>query len=113
MQVELLLTFEEFCNEEGDFSAADNGHVFADLFPQVCLHVLWHRLACVFIAVGHALLQVVKLCYDHDLLCEDAILDWASEKDNAAQEDRHFVDLCSDLLAWLADAEEESSGDSE
>ena len=53
--------------------------------------------------------QVVKLCYDHDLLSEESILGWAHEKDNAASEDRRFVDKCADLLAWLADAEEESS----
>ena len=55
------------------------------------------------------MLQVVKLGYDHDLLSEEAILDWAHEKENAASEDRQFVDMCADLLAWLEDAEEESS----
>jgi len=55
--------------------------------------------------------QVVKLCYDHDLLTEEAILDWAHEKEHAASEDRHFVDMCEDLLAWLEDAEEESESD--
>ena len=53
----------------------------------------------------------MKLCYDHDLLSEEAILDWAHEKENAAREDRWFVEKCADLLAWLEDAEEESSGD--
>lgn len=56
---------------------------------------------------------MVKLCYDHDLLCEEAILDWANEKENGAKEDRRFVELCTDLLGWLADAEEESSAGSE
>ena len=66
------------------------------------------------------MVQVIKLCYEHELLSEDAILDWASEKENATSEDRRFVDMCSDLLAWLNDAEEESdvetsdgSGDSD
>ena len=54
-------------------------------------------------------LQVVKLCYDQDLLSEEAILDWAHEKEHAGEEDRRFVDMCADLLAWLEDAEEESS----
>ncbi|PSC74700.1 Translation initiation factor eIF-2B subunit epsilon [Micractinium conductrix] len=85
-QVELLLTFEEYCEEEGDFSSGENGSVFAPLFP-----------------------QVVKLCYDQDLLSEEAILDWAHEKEHAGEEDRRFVDMCADLLAWLEDAEEESS----
>jgi hypothetical protein len=34
--VELLLTFEEYCSQEGEF-AVDNGSDFADLFPQVTL----------------------------------------------------------------------------
>lgn len=57
--------------------------------------------------------QVVKLCYDHDLLSEDAILDWAHEKEHAAADERRFVNLCADLLAWLEDADEESSEDSD
>ena len=35
LQVELLLTFEEYCEEEGDFASGDNGSGFAPLFPQV------------------------------------------------------------------------------
>lgn len=58
-----------------------------------------------------SLVQVIKLCYDHDLLSEEAILDWAHEKEHAGSEDRRFVNMCSDLLAWLEDAEEESSED--
>lgn len=34
LQVELLLTFEEYCAEEGDF-AGEQGALFAELFPQV------------------------------------------------------------------------------
>lgn len=36
MQVELLLTFEEYCAQEGEF-AKDHGGDFADIFPQVPL----------------------------------------------------------------------------
>lgn len=32
--MELLLTFEEYCAEEGDF-AGEQGAMFAELFPQV------------------------------------------------------------------------------
>ena len=36
MQVELLLTFEEYCNEEGVFeNQAENGKAFADIFEPV------------------------------------------------------------------------------
>ena len=58
-------------------------------------------------------MQIVKLCYDHDLLSEDSILEWAHEKENAVSEDRRFVNMCSDLLLWLEDAEEESTDGSD
>lgn len=51
----------------------------------------------------------MKLCYDHDLLSEESILDWAREKEHASAEERRFVDMCNDLLSWLEDAEEETS----
>ena len=56
---------------------------------------------------------MVKLCYDQDLLSEESILDWAREKDSAGAEDRRFVDMCSDLLVWLEDADEESGSEEE
>ena len=46
-------------------------------------------------------------------MSEESILDWAREKESAGAEDRRFVDLCSDLLAWLEDADEESSSEGE
>lgn len=125
VQVELLLTLEEYCAEEGDFSG-EQGAVFAPLFPQVGLVGRgWGRPAgnAVLPFVMHVpaiasicccvCLQVIKLCYDHDLLTEEAILDWAHEKEHAGSEDRRFVNMCADLLAWLEDAEEESSDASE
>lgn len=118
--MELLLTFEEYCAEEGDF-VGDNGTVFAEMFPQVGHAGLagWDPPSAGDCKEhSHALsdllrMQVVKLCYDHDLLSEEAILDWANEKEHAATEDRRFVNLCGDLLAWLEDADEESSEDSD
>jgi translation initiation factor eIF-2B subunit epsilon len=53
----------------------------------------------------------LKLCYDHDIVSEEAILDWAGEKEHASLEDRHFVDQCSALLTWLQEASEEDSSD--
>jgi translation initiation factor eIF-2B subunit epsilon len=128
-QVELLLTLEEYCADEGDFSG-EQGALFAALFPQVrppsrakC-KVDWQRCSavecCAYLhPTSHVTstrcicVQVVKLCYDHDLLSEEAILDWAHEKEHAGSEDRRFVNMCADLLAWLEDAEEESSDGSE
>lgn len=137
--MELLLTFEEYCAEEGDF-AGERGAAFAELFPQArsraCLCGLGGGLPWACCAPGetnacpadptltrprppcipaclnpplNSTRQVAKLCYDHDLLSEEAILDWAAEKAHAGSEDRRFVDLCADFLAWLEDAEEESS----
>jgi hypothetical protein len=79
-QVELLLTMEEFCAEEGVFepaadaaaggsgSAACSGAVFAPLFP-----------------------NLLQLLYDVDVLEEGAITAWAAEKEHADEEDRVFL----------------------
>lgn len=164
VQVELLLTFEEYCAEEGDF-AGEQGAMFAELFPQVrgrqrrpapvsvpsgsrlrlvprslglgcalqrALHAVALRRAplggrCATAAPRCAAVrcwpeagspavprQVVKLLYDADLVSESAIFDWAHEKENASKEERRFVELAKDLLAWLAqDSESESESEEE
>lgn len=45
--MELLLTFEEYCAEEGDFASGERGAVFAELFPQVRSLLLYGTLAAV------------------------------------------------------------------
>lgn len=58
--------------------------------------------------------QVVKLLYDADLVLEEAIHDWAHEKENATKDERRFVELSAELLQWLAqDSETESESGSE
>jgi translation initiation factor eIF-2B subunit epsilon len=91
-QVELLLTLEEFCGEEGDYeNAGERGAAFAAAFP-----------------------QVLKLLYDADAVSEEAVLAWASEKAGAAPEEKVFLERAEPFLRWLREAEEdESSGSGE
>jgi hypothetical protein len=62
LQVDLLLTLEEFCGAEGDF-ANERGATFAPMF-------------C----------QVLQILYDMDIISEEACEAWASEKENAEDE---------------------------
>ena len=41
MQVELVLTFEEFCADDGEF-AGERGSAFAAIFPQVIFTTIYH-----------------------------------------------------------------------
>lgn len=91
-QVELLLTLEEFCAEEGDFeSTGERGAAFASIFP-----------------------QILQLLYDLDVAGEESILQWAEEKEHADEDEKRFLRLAQPFLDWLQEAEEESSeGESE
>jgi translation initiation factor eIF-2B subunit epsilon len=85
-QVEVLLTFEEFCGEEGDFEGTgERGAAFARVFP-----------------------QLLKLLYDEDVVGEEAILQWADEKEHAEAEEKAFLELAAPLVAWLRQADEDS-----
>merc|ERR1712113_798835 len=66
-EVELLLTFEEMCQEEGVFQNSGGS-----AYVQVFQHTL-------------------KMLYDCDVLSEEGILSWADQKKNACKEDRRFV----------------------
>lgn len=90
-QVELLLTLEEFCGEEGDFErTGEKGAAFAAIFP-----------------------QLLKLLYERDIVGEEALLAWADEKTHADEDEKRFLRLAEPLLEWLQEAEEESSEDEE
>lgn len=84
-QVELLLTFEEYCSEEGVF--ANCGHP--------C-----RMVRAVF-------LPVLKELYDDELLSEEAILAWASEKEHADESDKQYLKMAEPFIEWLKTAEEE------
>lgn len=75
-QVELLLTLEEFCSEEGVFESAaaagsDNssgGASFAPLFA-----------------------NLLQLLYDGEIVEEGAITNWAAEKEHADDSEKVFL----------------------
>jgi len=83
-QVELLLTFEEYCSDDGVFHA-ENGSMCTDAF-------------C----------QVLQLLYDSDVISEEALLSWAEEKESAEESDKVFLHKAKPFLSWLAEADSES-----
>jgi translation initiation factor eIF-2B subunit epsilon len=90
-QVEVLLTLEEFCNEEGDFeTSGEKGKFFAEIFP-----------------------QLLKIMYELDVIAEQAFLAWAEEKELASEHEKKFLHLAAPFLQWLEEAEEEDSEEEE
>ena len=84
--MELLLTLEEFCGEEGDFEGTgEQGAAFSGIFP-----------------------QLLKLLYELDIAGEEALLAWAEEKTYADEDEKRFLKLAQPFLDWLQEAEEES-----
>ncbi|CAA0816841.1 Trimeric LpxA-like enzyme [Striga hermonthica] len=51
--------------------------------------------------------QILHLLYDKDLLQEEAILNWASEKEEADESDKLFVKQAEKFIQWLNEASEE------
>ena len=90
-QVELLLTFEEYCSDDGVFSQ-ENG------MGGKC---------------ANAFCQVLQLLYDCDVISEDAILAWAEEKGNADDSEKLFLEKAQPFLAWLREAESDYSDSDE
>ena len=85
-QVEVLLTLEEFCGGEGEFeNTGEHGDLFESIFP-----------------------QLLKVMYELDIISEQALLDWAEEKEHATEHEKRFLKLAAPFLEWLEDAEEES-----
>ncbi|KAI5076070.1 hypothetical protein GOP47_0008135 [Adiantum capillus-veneris] len=80
-QVEVLLKFEEICLEA-------SGKAFAPIF----CHVL-------------------RVLYDQEIISEDAILSWASEKQDAEEGDKVFLRQCEAFIKWLEEASEEEDDD--
>ena len=91
-QVELLLTLEEFCGEEGCFASTVSAH--------------GKSFAAVFKELLHAL-------YEAEVVEEEALLAWADEKANADADERKFLEKAMPLIEWLREAssEEEESGE--
>lgn len=88
LQVELLLTMEEFCAEEGVFEPPEqqqssqqqqqrssSGAAFAPLFP-----------------------NLLQRLYDAELVEEAAITAWAEEKQHADEDEKVFLNKVSERL---------------
>jgi len=88
-QVELLLTFEEFCSEEGVFEdSGEHGKLFSDIFP-----------------------QVLQQLYDADVVSEEAFIAWADEKEHAEEHDRAYLKKAAKFIEWLRTADEDEDED--
>ena len=79
-QVEVLLTLEEFCAEEGAFKDCQGKQV------------------------ANAFAKILHLLYDADVLSESAILAWADEKDGADEKDLIFLKKALPFVKWLREA---------
>jgi len=86
-QVEVLLTLEEFCAEEGAFKDCQGKRV------------------------ANAFAKLLHLLYDADVLSESAILAWADEKDGADEKDLVFLKKAAPFVKWLREAESETEDD--
>ncbi|KVH99637.1 translation initiation factor eIF-2B subunit epsilon isoform X1 [Cynara cardunculus var. scolymus] len=51
--------------------------------------------------------QVLHLLYDKDIIQEEAILNWANEKEDADESDKVFVKQSEKFIQWLNEASEE------
>jgi len=88
-QVELLLTFEEYCAGEGVFEGAgEQGAAYGDIFE-----------------------AVLKTLYDEDVLSEDAILSWADEKAHADEEEKVYLKKAAKLVEWLRTEDDDDEDD--
>jgi len=57
--------------------------------------------------------KVLEVLYDKDILTEEAILSWASEKQEADESDKVFVKQSEVFIQWLQEASEEEEDDQE
>ena len=89
-QVELLLTLEEYCAQEGVFEALRGaaGPLFAAVFP-----------------------QLLQQLYERDVVDEAAFGAWASEKEHADASERVYLDKARPFLEWLQNASEDEDED--
>ncbi|CAI5461329.1 unnamed protein product [Closterium sp. Yama58-4] len=119
-EVEVLLTFEEVCNEARP--------EFAPIFVNV-LEGLYNRdivrgeggMAQPLTMPASALLllypfpppapchrHLLQALYDRDIVSEEAVMAWADEKQFADAADKVFVERSAAFIKWLKEAEEES-----
>ncbi|CAN6451580.1 unnamed protein product [Victoria cruziana] len=51
--------------------------------------------------------SILQILYEQDIMTEDAIMTWASEKEGAEESDKVFVNQCEAFIQWLREASEE------
>ncbi|XP_076881218.1 uncharacterized protein LOC143529278 [Bidens hawaiensis] len=51
--------------------------------------------------------QILSLLYDKDIIQEEAIINWANEKEDADESDKVFVKQSAKFIQWLNEASEE------
>lgn len=68
-------------------------------FEEMCLESV-KEYSTVFV-------QILHLLYDKDIIQEEAILNWASEKEGADETDKLFVKQAEKFIQWLNEASEE------
>lgn len=73
-------------------------------FEEICLES-GKEFAPIFCAI-------LRVLYDQDTVSEDAIMSWASEKQEADETDKIFVRQCEPFIKWLQEASEEEGEDS-
>ncbi|XP_076893546.1 uncharacterized protein LOC143545562 [Bidens hawaiensis] len=56
---------------------------------------------------ANVFVQVLHLLYDKDIIQEEAVINWANEKEGADESDKVFVKQCEKFIQWLNEASEE------
>ena len=64
-----------------------------------------------FIITDETPAQVLKLLYDEDVVSEEALLQWADEKEHASEDERAFLAKAAQLIQWLREADSESDAE--
>ncbi|KAK9137922.1 hypothetical protein Sjap_008516 [Stephania japonica] len=133
MNIEVILKFEEMCLE----SMRDFSSLFAqEPLKQIPTELQWIPtletslgqlrmeiqtanvppgdrvsfspfLGWSFKQVKEDAVEILHLLYDKDILSEDAILSWASEKEGGDEADKIFIKQSEVFIQWLKEASEE------
>ncbi|KAF8069524.1 translation initiation factor eIF-2B subunit epsilon [Scenedesmus sp. PABB004] len=96
-QVELLLTLEEFCSEEGVFEAPEGGGAPSGAAAAPSGGAAFAPLFA----------NLLQLLYDGEVVEEAAVTSWAAEKEHADEADKVYLLKSAAFLEWLKTADEE------
>eukprot|EP00879_Flechtneria_rotunda_P013226 GHRR01013811.1.p1 GENE.GHRR01013811.1~~GHRR01013811.1.p1 ORF type:complete len:545 (+),score=210.68 GHRR01013811.1:1011-2645(+) len=104
-QVELLLTLEEYCSNEGVFEVDEPADEDSETNIPAAATVGGAAFAPVFA-------NLLQLLYDNEVIEEAAITSWAAEKEHADESEKLFLQKSAAFLEWLKTADEEEGEDS-